>query len=584
MVATMSGREPVQIVEIKQPFCSRVFGEAPCTASGDRRCYNTRATCQDTPNFLLGGPLSLFFSSGDVAEQSIDGAPYIIPSLQSVSTSPAQINLAGSSPDAQGLGNRAICSVVFRDHKHTDRRVDPYLDTRDFDPFADDRGSFWSRWIARNKYWQKVQIVVYEGYGGQALSEMVSRTYFCEDVSGPDSSGKVTIRGKDVLAQVEDRKAQAPVASPGVLYEDISASQTSFEVANAVDGEYAASGVLRIGREIVTYTSVATSTNGLTFSGVTRGQFNTDASAHSFDAGVQQCLRYENQRADDVLSDLLTTYGGVDPTWLDTANWASEFNDFLSFYFVDTLITTPESVSKLVSELAINVGFYIWWDERLSLVKFKAIRGVDSVPPLLTDRNHIVSGSFALSAKPRERASQVWIYYTQNDYVQSATDPGSFASQFVIADLESEGEDLYGEKSIRKIFARWLPTGALAQNTASKVITRYVDIPSQVKFDLDAKDRQYWLGDTVRISHHLDVDQYGERNVRRWTITSAEEIVPGEMVRYVAEDTTLYGRIYYIMADGSADYSAEIEPPALNCFIGDAQGLLSDNSPSGRIA
>jgi len=59
------GREPVQIVEIKQPLCQNTFGVAPCTATGtaDQKCFNTRATCLDTPNFALGTPLSLFFSA-----------------------------------------------------------------------------------------------------------------------------------------------------------------------------------------------------------------------------------------------------------------------------------------------------------------------------------------------------------------------------------------------------------------------------------------------------------------------------------------------------------------------------------------
>ena len=107
------GREPIQIVEILQPLCENVFGVSPCTATGtaDTKCYNTRATCQDTANFALGTPLSLFFSSGKVAEQSVSGANYIFPSLVSVSTSPTKVNLAGANRSAKGLGNRAVCTI-----------------------------------------------------------------------------------------------------------------------------------------------------------------------------------------------------------------------------------------------------------------------------------------------------------------------------------------------------------------------------------------------------------------------------------------------------------------------------------------
>jgi len=104
MTSSTIGREPVHLVEIVQPFCDNTYGTAPCTASGtdDEKCYNTRATCQDPDNFALtAGGLSLYFSNGEVAEQKIDGAPYVIPSLVSVSTSPTRVNLAGSNPDAQ---------------------------------------------------------------------------------------------------------------------------------------------------------------------------------------------------------------------------------------------------------------------------------------------------------------------------------------------------------------------------------------------------------------------------------------------------------------------------------------------------
>jgi hypothetical protein len=584
MTETTPGRETVQIVEIKQPLCENVYGVSPCTASGtaDQKCYNTRATCQDTANFALGTPLSLYFGRGRIAEQGL--ADYIIPSLVSVSTSPTRINLAGANPDAQGLGNRALCTLVFQDHAHTDRVVDPYVSGRSWDALSANRGSFWTRWLVRNKYRQNIVIVVYEGYEGQALAAMTSRQYFLQEVSGPDISGRVTIRGKDILARLEERKAQAPVASPGELYAGINSSVTSFEVAGAVEADYAASGTIRIGDEIMTYTSRATSTNGITFSGVTRGTDNTTADDHSAEDAVQQCLRYSDETIDDTLNDLLTTYGGIDAAYLDTSGWATEVDTYLSLYRANALITEPTSVSKLVSRLQEQALFYVWWDERARLVKLKAIRGIDEEPDTLTDAANIISGSVSFTEKPRERASQVWVYYGQDDFTASPDEADSYANAYVIADLESETAELYGEPSIRKIFAQFLSGGQLAANTASKIITRYVDVPAEVKFRMDAKDRDYWIGDTFYLSHYLDVDQYGDRRLRQWTIVSAEEVVPGEVVEYVCEDTTLYGKVHYIMANGAADYPGYDNAPFKNCYIGDSGGLLSDGQSAGRIS
>lgn len=47
-------RQPIEIVEIRFPRCANTFGVAPCTATsatGDGKCYNCLATCQDRPNY-----------------------------------------------------------------------------------------------------------------------------------------------------------------------------------------------------------------------------------------------------------------------------------------------------------------------------------------------------------------------------------------------------------------------------------------------------------------------------------------------------------------------------------------------------
>ena len=584
MTETTVGREVIQVVEIQQPLCSRTFGVSPCTATGtvDTKCYNTRGTCQDTANYALGTALSLYFTKGGVADREVSGVPYAIPSLVSVNTSPTKINIAGINPDAQGLGNRALCTIRFKDHPHTDRRVDPYQSGRTFDPLT--RGSFWTKWLVRNKYRQNVVIKVYEGYAGQALSAMNVRTYFLQSVTPPDSNGNVTIQGKDVLARIEERKSKAPILSPGVLYVDITDTATSIEVANAVEADYPATGTIRINDELMTYSARATSTNGITFTITARGTDGTSADSHGVDDAVQECLRYTTQAVDTILEDLLTTYGGVSSSYLDTTAWATEVGDYLVSYLLTTVITEPTSVSELISEIQVQASCYIWWDERAAKVKLKAIRGVDVVPPTITEETHILEGSFKLTEKPRERASQVWIYYNARDYSKGVKDVKRYASQVVVADLESETDELYGEASVKTIFARWLPNSALANTTGSKIITRYVDIPTQVKFSLDAKDRNdYWVGDDLKISHHLDVDQYGVGQLRTWTIVSAEETKPGEVVEYTAEDTTLYGVISYVMASGAADYTGTASDPAKNCYIGDSAGLLSDGEPAGRI-
>lgn len=48
-------RETITIVELEQDQCRLIYGESPCAAAlgttGERKCYNTRSTCQDRPNY-----------------------------------------------------------------------------------------------------------------------------------------------------------------------------------------------------------------------------------------------------------------------------------------------------------------------------------------------------------------------------------------------------------------------------------------------------------------------------------------------------------------------------------------------------
>lgn len=570
-------------------------------------CYNVRATCQDADNFSLGDPLSLYFSRGNVADRQeyayltdtdgsyildVDGEyiaedsdwpRYIIPSLLSVSTTPARINLAGADDDAKPIGMRAACNIVFQDHPHSDRKTDPYLSDRSFNPMDATRGSFWTRWIKRNRYRQNVEIVVYEGYAHQLLADMTKRTYFIQGVNHSGDSGRVTITGQDILTRIEEKKAQAPLASPGVLQTDITGSATTFEATNATEDDYDATGTLRIGDEVMTYTGRANSTNGVTFTGVTRGTDNTTADSHDAEDGVQQCLRFSAATVDGALTTLLTTYGGVSSAWIDTAGWTAEADDYLAFYAINGLVTEPTGVVELVSAIVLQSMCYIWWDERTSLIKLKTIRGIEEEPETLTAEANIIAGSFSISEKPEDRASQAWVYWGKRNPTEDRDDPGNFTAVEVYADLASEAAEKYGEAAIRKVYADFLSAASPAGTTASKIITRFAEVPRECTFEMDAKDRAYWLGDQFYISHPLDVDENGLRNLSIWTVVEAEEVMPGERVRYRCEDTSLYGRINYIMANGTADYPGAASVPFKNAFIGNDAGLLSDGNPCARI-
>jgi hypothetical protein len=128
-------RERVIFFEIDQPLCSLTYGTGACTAelgtTGTHKCHNTRATCQDTDNYLpeSGSPaapnvITLRFALGQL---DLLQYGYLIPSLLGEpETTPGKINLGGMDRNVSALGSREVVSVKFADHLHSDLLVDPY--------------------------------------------------------------------------------------------------------------------------------------------------------------------------------------------------------------------------------------------------------------------------------------------------------------------------------------------------------------------------------------------------------------------------------------------------------------------------
>lgn len=121
------GRETIRLLEIDQPLCARTYGQSPCAAAlgatGTRKCFNTRFTCQDPENYSPG-VIRLRFSNPQ--EGVLPYGP-LIPSLaDDLSTTPASINLAAMDRSASALGSREVVTIKLDDHLHSDHLVDPY--------------------------------------------------------------------------------------------------------------------------------------------------------------------------------------------------------------------------------------------------------------------------------------------------------------------------------------------------------------------------------------------------------------------------------------------------------------------------
>lgn len=528
------GREPIQIIEIDQPLCSLSYGASPCTAAigvtGDRKCFNTSKTCQDKPNYSPETLTLRFCRSQD----KLPGDVFVIPSVTSASTAPTEINVVGGSKSKGPLGVRANLKVTFQDHPYSDNLVDKYRTERDY--IATDRGTFWNKWLARNPYYSNYRVRVKDGYVGQPLADMQTRTYLIDSISGPDSNGKVTLSAKDVLKLADNDRAQAPAASPGELIVDYGEadSMSTLRITNASVEDYPGGGIVRINKEIFSYlTSVQVSDTEVNLQSVLRSEYGTEPQSHDAGDRVQLCLRYTEARPDNIAFDLLTKYGAVPAEFIPRADWTAESEVWLEQFRLSTLITEPTGVDKLLGEITEQALFYIWWDERAQQIRLKALRPAytDPVVPL-NDTNHVIAGSIELKAEPRERISQVWVFFGQRNPVEKLDDDQNYRRVRIRADLDAESDLQYGEQRIKKVYSRWIQTDAVAIQTTVRLLARFRDTPEYLGFRLDAKDRALWTGDLADVVLDNVVDDTGAPITKRWQVITAEEAVPGEVVEY----------------------------------------------------
>lgn len=523
------GREPLTIVEIDLPLCARVYGTAPCTAALSAffpaKCFNTRATCQDTPNYLGTSTQTLRFARN---QSGLPKGQTIFPALQSVSTRAAEINLSGIDPRTSALGKRARVTINLQDFAYHDTLTDPYQSQRvsgaaqfsgvGYNPA--DRGTFFGRLAARQPYYVGKPLRVKRGYVGDSVATMDTANYVITGWDGPDASGKVQITAADILDLADNTKAVAPAASRGKLAADITTGLTAFALTPAgVGAEYPASGLLCIGREVIAFTR-----SGDTITPTARGQESTVAATHKANDAVQVCLQYTAQRPCDIVSDLLQTYAGVDPAFIDLTAWQAESDRWLASIRMSTVITKPTGVAQLVGEICQH-GILVWWDEIAQEVRFKVNRPLDigetAFP--ITDAANLITGSVQTERGDELRITALYFWHGTID----PTDDAAADKNYKKLVISTVSEDLYGQESIKTIYSRWFGTSGddvAAASIANRLKNRYATTPTILQGTVDVKDKpSLALGSIISVTSRYLQDATGAGNAVQMQVSYLEE-------------------------------------------------------------
>lgn len=563
--------EPVTIVEIDRDVCTRSFGVAPCTATGTK-CYNTWKTCADKPNYGAGIQTLRFTKPRADLPLSWDA----IPSVKSTTATPTELNVGDVDASSGPLGKRAQASVTFQDHPTSDVKIDPYVTERVGNPF--ERGTFWGRLKARWPYAKGASMRIIDGYIGQAIPDMVRRSYLIDSIDGPDGNGRVTIRGVDPLRILDDKTSQAPKQSTGELAVALAHGTGPHTVTVSGDllAQYPAAGTIRIGSELMTYTSRTLVSSNTQFNVVTRGTDGSTISEHEVESRVQTCIRYTDMNAWEVARNLIQTYAPAAYAYIDNAQWEAEADQWLDGFIVSAVISEPTGVNKLLAELCRDAQFFIWWDERTSKILLRAVRPPNETPVAWNDAGNILADSQSVKEKTDERISQIWYYYQPRDLSKKVDDDANYRKVRIRIDGDAESEREYGEPAVTKIFSRWVRTDAIVTAITTRLINRYRDTPFYLTISVDAKDRGIWVADVVDVTSRILTNVDGLPLSMRYQVISAQETSPGSVVKYVLQNYNFAAKYGFYMVPGAPIYSLATEEQKLSgAWYSDVDGQIS---------
>lgn len=573
-------REVFEWVEIDVPFCSRVYGTSPCTAALSAitpdKCFNTKATCQDRDNFATGTPLTLKFSK--------EGVPLprgfkAFPVLRNIRQSSTTANIAGADARYGTLGKQATLDFELLDFTHHERGIDPYASERasgvaQFSGVGyapQDRGTVLAKLKARWPNYAGANVRLCRAYlVDGVITDQTTYHHLMKEMAGP-SGGSVKVSAYSILDLANEKTALCPRPNIGILALDISASQTSFSVtpAGIGDEEYAASGFLTIGSEVMAFTRSAD-----TFT-VQRGVKGTQAATHSQADTVQQAWSCENARLDDVAKELILDYTETPLSWVPEAEWEAEVTRWAAGILLTTTITSPTPVATLLGEFA-DLGCNIIPDERAAKIRLRMNRPLDGESPyVVTDDN-----AYSITQEDREedRVTQVYFVHKRADPTRgigSGDDVSNYLRRALT--VNPDAVDLYGGVRTRTIRTRWLDQGddTTVAIVSWQILRRFEKAPMRVKTTIDAVDKAAGLGDVVLLTTDDMASPTGATTTRLMQVIGRKEPTPYHDIELELQRFEFEGRFGFITEDTAPAYgSATDEEKAEGAWIVDEATLL----------
>ena len=564
----MSGiaKIPAVQLEIDIDRCSLVYGVGACTATGTpgQECYQTYKTCQAKAAYTQGTPLTI--------KLQMIGAPTVVgyrPYLKSYTPSPTEISMEA------GLGPRASATLTVADEPCIDVEFDPYIANR----AAPATGTYWSRFFARvhNNSGRPARIKR-AGLATDGTGTYTTELYQVESMKGP-SNGEVTIVLKDPLKLADRIKVPKPTS--GKLAVALGTGDLLMTLGTGEGAQYPATGYVRVGDQVIRYTSNAADV--LSWPDSTyRSQFNTTAVSADIGAGVQLCKVYIGELVSDVIKDLCNEANIADAN-IDLAGNAIEDADWLgTAYRITACLPDPEDVTVYLGEIAVETGGAIWWSPVAQKVRYKFIgpqSPAASAGQELTETANLIEGSTKVEPQDALRKTYTGIYYDLVNATANRKEAKNYNRGEIHVDTDAESANEYGDRRVDLLQSRWfsIDNASAMRAFVKRRLGRYRDAPVNVSFKVDPKDADIREGDLYTITTSQIVGEDGSN--RPINVLVLKRTENSGDIELVTRSTNFERRYGFIAPDGTSNFP---DNGGYACICLDT-GLMPDGSPGYLI-
>ena len=496
---------PCVRLTISMPKCTRTYGVAPCTAplaTTARRCFNTWATCLDRPNYDGSGKRDFRFIT---EEHILTGWRQAITDLQH------------TPPTLQKnwkLWGRERMDITLKDFVQAAENEDDdeWHSMRANKPYTN---SYWARWLARNKYFNRRPALVEIGTisGDRFVADSVHHL-FVESVEYTSRGASIKLIDGIKISKADG--AVCPAVSNITLSADTDEAALVLKASAplAPKPDYVSVGGEIMGVSSQESTAAPTTDNPARMEHsitVLRAQGGSERRSHERGDTIQPCYSVAAKNVVDIVRELLAPpFASLPPgVEIDDVSFNFERRLFLSVFAATNIVAKPEAVTDLLEQLQQSYAFRIFYNSATRKIEMKSILGLSAEGALAvgySDAN-ILKDSVRVKEDPRSSISSVYFYTRPYNFADTSNSSDKWQNIDNFRNTEIESGNARAEERALHIFSRWI-SPSQARNVAERLLRAGGDNEVEIEFQA-AHRRIVALGQNFPFTSRRRVDEFG---------------------------------------------------------------------------